>query len=341
MDSGEIQNHQVGADEPIYNIGVVSRMTGIPVATLRIWERRYEFPHANRTAGGHRLYSEQELTRLRWVKATIDAGMQTSQAIRTLRSHERQGRVLEIGALAVEPAVQSQTADSSLQAYRRRFTEALQRSDLDKTDPLLAEIMAVYPLETVILDVISPALAAIGDAWRVGQINVATEHLASGYLRQRLTMWLLTGPPPHPIRPIALACAPNEWHEIGLLILAVLLRRRRWPVAYLGQATPLSDLARFVHDTRPPIVVLAATTDDTARGLLDLPRWLPEIQQSGRPAIAFGGRAFSLNAELRSQMRGIYLGATLPEGVELIERLLRDAVARPVYTAAETSGIGR
>ncbi|MEI2691186.1 MAG: MerR family transcriptional regulator [Anaerolineae bacterium] len=327
MDSREMQSNQVGADEPIYNIGVVSRMTGIPVATLRIWERRYEFPRAGRTAGGHRLYSEQELTRLRWVKFTIDEGMQTSQAIRALRSHERQGRILEIGALTPEPAAPSLVESSSLESFCRRFTEALEHTDLDKADQLLGEILAFYPLERVILDVISPGLAAIGDAWRAGRVNVATEHLASAYLRQRLTMWLVTGPPSYAIRPIVLACAPNEWHEIGLLMLGVLLRRRRWPVAYLGQAAPLPDLAKFMRDTRPPVVVLAAMTDETARGLLDLPRWLQEIPHSSQPVIAFGGRAFSLNAELRSQMRGVYLGATLPEGVEVIERLLRDTTA--------------
>lgn len=327
MNSRENQNGLAGADEPIYNIGVVSRMTGIPVATLRVWERRYKFPRAGRTAGGHRLYSEQELTRLRWVKSTIDEGMQTSQAIRALRSHERQGRVPEIGALTGEPAMQSLAEGGSLESYRRRFLEVLERSELDKADQILGEIMAVYPLENVILDVISPALAAIGDAWRAGRVNVATEHLASAYLRQRLIMWLVTGPPTHPIRPLVLACAPNEWHEIGLLMLGVLLRRRRWPVAYLGQAMPLPDLAKFVRDIRPPVVVLAAMTDETGQGLLDLPQWLPEIHQSSRPSVAFGGRAFSLNPELCAAMPGAYLGATLSEGVEVIERLLRDTTA--------------
>ncbi len=157
---------------------------------------------------------------------------------------------------------------------------------------------------------------------------MATEHLASAFLRQRLTMWLVTGPPTHPIRPIVLACAPNEWHEIGLLMLGVLLRRRRWPVAYLGQAVPLPDLAKFVRDIRPPIVVLVAMTDETRhRPCWRLPQWLPESHQSGRPVIAFGGRPFALNAELREQMAGVYLGATLLEGVDVIERLLRETTA--------------
>ena len=327
MNLQENRNGWTGSDEPIYNIGVVSRMTGIPVATLRVWERRYKFPSAGRTAGGHRLYSEQELARLRWVKSTIDEGMQTSQAIRALRSHERQGRIPELDALAAEPTLQPVLHSNSLDVFRKRFTQALEHSELDKADQILGEIMAVYPLENVIFEVIAPSLVEIGEAWREGRINVATEHLASAFLRQRLTMWLVTGPPTHPIRPIVLACAPNDWHEIGLLMLGVLLRRRRWPVAYLGQAVPLPDLAKFVRDLRPPIVVVTAMTEETGEALLGLPEWLPEIHQSGRPVVAYGGRAFNITPDLRQQMPGVFLGATLPEGVEVVERLLRETTA--------------
>jgi MerR family transcriptional regulator, light-induced transcriptional regulator len=327
MNLRENQNGWSGSDEPIYNIGVVSRMTGIPVATLRVWERRYEFPSAGRTAGGHRLYSEQELARLRWVKSTIDEGMQTSQAIRALRSHERQGRIPELGTLAAEPAPQPALQGNSLDAFRKRFTHALEYSDLDKADQVLGEIMAVYPLENMIFEIIAPSLVEIGEAWRAGRINVATEHLASAFLRQRLTMWLVTGPPTHPIRPIVLACAPDDWHEIGLLMLGVLLRRRRWPVAYLGQAVPLADLAKFVRDLRPPIVIVTAMTEETGQSLLGLPEWLPEIHQSGRPVVAYGGRAFNVVPELRQQMPGVFLGETLAEGVDVVERLLRETTA--------------
>ncbi len=315
MNYRENQSSLTGNDEPIYNIGVVSRMTGIPVATLRVWERRYKFPLAGRTAGGHRLYSEQELARLRWVKSTIDEGMQTSQAIRALHSRERQGRIPELGMVAAEPAPQPVLEGSSLEVFRKRFTQSLENSELDRADQILGEIMAIYPLESVLVEVIAPSLAEIGEAWRNGRINVATEHLASAFLRQRLTMWLVTGPPAHPIRPI------------GLLMLGVLLRRRRWPVAYLGQAVPLPDLAKFVRDIRPPVVVLVAMTDETGQALLNLPEWLPEIHQSGRPVVTFGGRPFTLNADLREQMPGVYLGATLLEGVDVVERLLRETTA--------------
>lgn len=317
------------SDEPIYNIGVVSRMTGIPVATLRVWERRYKFPKATRTTGGHRLYSEEEMVRLRWVKASIDEGMQTSQAIRALRSRERTGRIPELtppAALAPAPApaprLTPTLSESPLDVFRGRLVAAFVRHDLAEAEQLLGEILAVYALETIVLDVIRPALVDIGEGWVSGQIDVATEHLASHFIRQRLMLWLISGPPVHPVQPIVLACAPEEWHEISLLMLGVLLRRRRWPVAYLGQAVPLIDLAKFVREMKPPAVVVAAMTEAPAKQLLELAHWLPEANGQGRPYLAFGGAAFTSHPELVQQMPGTYLGGTLIEGVETLEHLL-------------------
>lgn len=310
------------SEEPIYNIGVVARMTGIPVATLRVWERRYSFPESERTAGGHRLYSEKELLRLRWVKATIDEGMQTSQAIRALRNRERQGRIPELAPAIQAPA--PRTDGKTLDEFERRLTTALEQHDLTAAEQVLGEVLAVYPMENLILDVIRPSLVHIGEDWVQGRINVATEHLASQFLRQRLTMWMVTGPPAHPVRPIVLACAPDEWHEVGLLMLGVLLRRRRWPVAYLGQSVPLPDLAKFVHDIRPPVVVLVAMTEQPAQELLDLPTWLPEASETGRPVVAYGGRAYTVDPSLKEQTMGHFLGDSLSDGVDSVERLLRE-----------------
>src|SRR5689334_10503440 len=83
------QQHDTPGQTPLFNIGAVSRMTDIPEATLRAWERRYDFPKSARTSGGHRLYSQQEVMRLQWVKQQLDQGIQVSQAIRALQQTER------------------------------------------------------------------------------------------------------------------------------------------------------------------------------------------------------------------------------------------------------------
>jgi MerR family transcriptional regulator, light-induced transcriptional regulator len=315
---------QVGNDEPLYNIGVVARMTGLSMATLRAWERRYEFPTAERTAGGHRLFSEEVVMRLRWVKARIDEGMQTAQAIQALRHQEATGHLVHIDdSLEAGRAAALHNGDRPhLGNCQERLYEILARRDIQSADSLLGDALAVFTPEDLILDVLNPTFTQIGDAWENSQISIATEHLATNYLRQRLLMWMLSGPPARRSHPIVMACAPDEWHEGSLLMIGALLRRQGWPVAYLGQAVPLPDLAAFVRDIRPPLVVLVAMTEKTASSLLEWQQWLPEAAQEGRPVVGYGGRIFTLQPEWRLRMAGIYLGDSLRDGLRTIERLL-------------------
>jgi len=305
-------------DEPIYNIGAVVRVVGITEATLRAWERRYGFPTPARTSGSHRLYSEDQVRQLQWIKGQIDGGMQVRQAIQAL--HRLNDRL-------PEPSLfdrHREQAGPSLAILRAQLTDALLAHNLEQADHLLGDGLALHPLEELLLAVIRPALAEIGDAWHKGQASVATEHFATHYLRHRLLMWMLSGPIPHPTRPIVLACAPGEWHEGSLLILGTLLRRRLWPVAYLGQSMPLADLVPFVQEIKPPAVVWVAMTEQPALALVDWPRWFPGAAGGGLPLIGYGGRIFVEQPEWRDRVPGRYLGDTLEEAVEMLDRWMRD-----------------
>jgi DNA-binding transcriptional MerR regulator len=315
----------VGSEEPLYNIGVVSRMTGVSMATLRAWERRYNFPESVRTAGGHRLYSERDVLSLRWVKERIEEGMQTAQAVNALRHQEEAGKIVreELTGLEIERDLRPyKNAGSILKSYEEQLFQSLTQRDLISADNILGEALAVSSPESLILDVIGPTFSRIGTAWEEGKISVAAEHLATNYLRQRLLMWMMSGPPPRSTYPVVLACAPNEWHEGSLLILGALLRRRRWPVAYLGQAVPLGDLAGFVRDLKPSMLVLVAMTASPASEMVDWPQYIPNAAQTGKPPVGYGGRIFVIEPQWRLRMAGSYLGDTLVEGVDNIETLL-------------------
>jgi DNA-binding transcriptional MerR regulator len=314
----------VGSDEPLYNIGVVARMTNVTMATLRAWERRYSFPDSERTAGGHRLYSEKDVMRLRWVKERIDEGMQTAQAINALRHQEHTGNLALVEQLPSIPSTEDMEVrlPAHTHIYQEKLVKTLTNRELTQADAILGEALAVSSPEDLILDVIGPVMAYFGQAWEDGRVSIATEHLATNYLRQRLLMWMISGPPPRTLNPIVLACAPNEWHEGSLLILGALLRRRRWPVAYLGQAVPLPDLAGFVRDLNPSMVVLIAMTENSAAELSEWPHWLPEVAQSGKPQVGYGGRVFMQQPEWRLRMAGAYLGDSFREGLNNIERIL-------------------
>ena len=69
---------------PIYSIGAVERMLGIPAATVRNWEERYGLVKPERSEGGHRLYTRAQVDQLRFVKERLDRGLQPAEAHRML-----------------------------------------------------------------------------------------------------------------------------------------------------------------------------------------------------------------------------------------------------------------
>ena len=58
----------------IFKIGAVSRMTNIPVDTLRIWERRYSVVVPFRSENSDRLYKTDDINRLTLLKMLVDRG---------------------------------------------------------------------------------------------------------------------------------------------------------------------------------------------------------------------------------------------------------------------------
>ena len=74
---------------PIYGIGAVARLLLVPASTIRAWEDRYGVVSPHRSPGGRRLYSREEVERLRFVKELTDDGVQPADAHRLLAEHIR------------------------------------------------------------------------------------------------------------------------------------------------------------------------------------------------------------------------------------------------------------
>jgi CheY-like chemotaxis protein len=82
-------------DQPVYSIGALVRMLGVPAATLRSWEDRYGMVIPNRSAGGHRLYSREDVEQLRFVRDELQAGMSPGDSHRLLQERLKAGEALK------------------------------------------------------------------------------------------------------------------------------------------------------------------------------------------------------------------------------------------------------
>jgi CheY-like chemotaxis protein len=83
-----------GATRAVYSIGAVARMLAIPVATIRNWEERYGAVVPERSPGGHRLYSREQVEQLRFVAAEVSSGRSAADAHRLLADHNAAGQPL-------------------------------------------------------------------------------------------------------------------------------------------------------------------------------------------------------------------------------------------------------
>ena len=74
-----------------FTIGDVSAATGVPVATLHMWERRVGFPSAARLPSGHRRYNHEDVEAIRRVAADRAAGVTLAAAVERATSRRSAG----------------------------------------------------------------------------------------------------------------------------------------------------------------------------------------------------------------------------------------------------------
>ena len=101
----------IEASQGKYRIGAVAKLAGLPVATLRVWERRYGVVTPPKTQGGHRLYSDQEVLKVTLLKSLTQQGHAIStlaemdiSSLQSLLNESRQAMQIHAGR-QVLPAV--------------------------------------------------------------------------------------------------------------------------------------------------------------------------------------------------------------------------------------------
>jgi DNA-binding transcriptional MerR regulator len=280
-------------------IATVSKLLGVPVPTIRSWERRYEFPAPPRTDGRHRRYRELEFDQLRALRELVTSGHSTKDAVTLVRS----------------AAVLAQSKDASPAEPIIHAALALDpgrlRAALDASTERLG-------IEETIRRAILPAMREIGARWKAGRCDVGREHFATDGVRAWLARQTFLAPPPFRPHPIILACGPQDLHTIGLESFAVILTRRGWPCRILGARTPTAALIAAIHATKAIGAVITAQRSVTRRSAvhaITAAHALPGVQAF------YAGDAFTAPTT-RTNTPGTYLGQDLIEAALIIESSL-------------------
>ena len=242
------------ADAGHLRIGELSRRTGTSVDSLRAWERRYGLLSPDRSDGGFRLYSDDDVKRVQAMQAHLHDGLAAAEAARR----------------ALESGVPDAGGSDLIAQSKRELVDALASFAEGKANSALDRLLGALSVDTVLVEIVLPYLHELGEAWARGDASVAQEHFASNFVRGRLfglARGWGEGAGPHAL----LACPPREQHDLGLIAFGLALRNRGWRITYLGQDTPLSTLEQEARELAPDRVVVAASTPERLEDvLLDL-----------------------------------------------------------------------
>jgi len=309
---------------PSFNLRVVLNETGIKPDTLRAWERRYGLPLPERSAGGHRLYSQYDIETIKWLMARQDEGLRINRAVKLWRSIEAGGQdpLVEMPLKiphegAVTPV---QVSGASLVEMRGEWIRACKDFDEKRSELILAQAFATNSVETVCIEILRKGLSQIGSQWYEGEVTVQQEHFASTQAIRKLDALLSAAPPPTRDRTILVACPPIEDHIFPPLLITLFLRRRGWNVIYLGANVPQDHLDESIEAISPDLVIMTAMQLYTAANLKQVAHFLADKGV----LLGYGGLIFTILPSLIEIIPGYYLGDSLDLVVQEAEKLLTD-----------------
>jgi len=223
-----------------FTIKDLENLSGIKAHTIRIWEQRYSFLKPSRTDTNIRYYSNDDLKAILNISILNKYGYKISH-INKMSVNDVQARVAELNL-----------AGAQQERIVNELIQVMVDLDISGFEKIIDKQIAANGIEKVILRIIFPFFERIGILWQTGHINPAQEHLTTNIIRQKLIVGIDQAKPVLKIKRSFLLFLPErEHHELGLLLVYYLLKKRGAEVFYIGANVPLKD-AQFVNDTKKP-----------------------------------------------------------------------------------------
>ena len=241
-----------------YPIKVVSQMTGLSVHVIRAWEKRYSVVEPDRTDTNRRLYSEEDIEKLKLLNDALRLGHHIGGVanlslaeLRSLLSKETKGTI------EIKNDFTPVSSEKIVEEVLSESLEAIKNYDAKKLESILLNASAKLTQPILIEELIIPLVYKVGDLWHSGEIRVANEHLASSVIRGFLYN-LLDSYSLNDSAPVMVTATPRgQEHELGALIARVVAASSGWKVIYLGSNLPAEEIGAVVSHLNARVVALS------------------------------------------------------------------------------------
>ena len=140
-------------------------------------------------------------------------------------------------------------------------------------------------------EILKKSLYQIGEMWEACKITVATEHLASAIVETILSEIYFKVITQNKVgKTVVVACAENEFHQIGIKMVSDIFQMNGWHVHFLGANTSANELIELIEKVNPDILAISLSIPfnlPTLEKMLDkIKTKLPDL------FVLVGGQAF-------------------------------------------------
>lgn len=240
----------------LMGIGAVSRACGVPLNTLRTWERRYGFPNPERTSGKHRQYSAEIVERLVLIRKALELGHRPRNVVPA--DMEELQALLGITAEPPQPVSLPVATGNPIMDWVQYAREL----DAYALDAGLRREQANMSLQNFVLTRLVPFIEEVGVSWSRGELEPYQEHFATERVRDLLaSSWRQLeessrGPW------VVCATLPGEQHAMGMYLSATIAAIRGLRVVFLGgeSGADLISAAASQRNARAVLISISVTS---------------------------------------------------------------------------------
>lgn len=223
-----------------FSIKDIENLTGIKAHTLRIWEQRHGIIKPKRTDTNIRYYDAYDLKQALRVSLLNKYGYKIS-------------RIRKMDDTEISDAISEQTSNEFKLEYQVNILlTATIDMDAATFEHHINEYIKNYGVEQTVEELIFKFLEKIGIMWMTNRVLPAQEHISSHIIEKKLllaTEQLKTEFTSN--KQVLLYLPEGEIHEIALLYVNYLLRKKGIQTIYLGPNSPI-DQVEFVVNTLEP-----------------------------------------------------------------------------------------
>lgn len=255
---------------------------------IRAWERRYGVVDPARDDAGRRVYTSEDVRRLRLLARATDGGRSIGQ-VAALSTSDLEDLVREDEAARGASPSTVRLPDDAPDAVEGAMAR-VRALDASGLETLLLRLATIQGVPLLLKNTVVPLFRAIGEEWHNGRLSPAQEHLASTSVRGILARLLAGVPVPAGAPGVVVATPAGERHEIGALLVTATATLEGWRVVHLGSDLAAAEIAAAARQTRARAVAVSAVYAPLPEALRDellaLRKELPDdvILMVGGPA---------------------------------------------------------